>query len=508
MIEERTELSSLPTESLCEIFHYLEEDFRTLYSCLQVNRFWCKQIVTILWQNPMPNTYSSINLGVFINSFEEEIRLELEQNHGINVNELPKPLFNYEKYLKILNLRGVRHAVFYWLKNYRLSKNPFFDECINFNQNPTIDIIEKSLVKLILKNSYRIDHLILDLSRRYGDILEVEIFTNEEYSGIRNITKFSFVNNTSEICYNNIKNLLQVLPTLCTKIEIFKFYNLIYLHDEYETRLVNNIKNQNQLTSFDLSKGYINISRMIMALKYQATSLKRLTFNKISFIDFSYFSFDHLINLEYLEIEGTYPIEFILFPLSKANLKLKSFMAKFIEIDYNLKESILKSSKNTLEELYLEIYIPRINGKSPLCNICPNLSHLTISLCIFDKIHDHIIIFLNYINNLKNLSHLLIEFSCTSNNEILDKFNEVNLPCLKYFSFKFNDYSFISLKRWVKYFFYNIYFNKIIFYFKDCYLNIEQMNLLNNFYIKNKKNNFSLVCSDNFKFVAIKNPEF
>src|SRR6266498_732145 len=153
MVEVRTELSSLPAESLYEIFHCLEKDLRTLYSCLQFNRFWCKQIISILWQNPMPNTYTSMNLGVFIHSFEQEEKLELERNHGINIKEIPHPLFNYERYFKVLNLRGIRHAAFYWLKNYRLSKDPFFDECIDFGQNSTIDIIEKALMKLILKNS-------------------------------------------------------------------------------------------------------------------------------------------------------------------------------------------------------------------------------------------------------------------------------------------------------------------------------------------------------------------
>ncbi|RIA99307.1 hypothetical protein C1645_811540 [Glomus cerebriforme] len=502
-----TEISSLPAENLYEIFQYLEKDLRTLYSCLQVNRYWCKQVVSILWQNPMPNTYTSINLGVYIHFFEEQEKLELKQNHDIDIREISYPLFNYERYLKVLNLRGVRHAIFYWLKDYYLSKDEFSDEYVDFNQNSTIDFIENALLKLLLKNSYRINHLILDLSRRYRDIPDVRIFTNEEYPGVRNISKFSFINNTSEVYYNNIQNLLDVLPTLCTKIDKFKFFHLIYFHD-YESKLVKLIKSQQRLSSFYLTKSFINISRLIMALKDQSISLKRLTFNKISFIDFSYFSFDHLINLEYLEIEGTYPIEFILFPLSKANLKLKSFKAKFIENDYNLKESILKSSKNTLQDLYLEVFIPRIENKSPLCNICPNLTYLKIVLCILDKVPDHITIFLNYINNLKNLTHLLIKFSCTSNNEVLDRFDKINLPCLKYFSFKFEDFSLISLKKWFNHFS-SINFNHISFYYND-YLDVDQINLLNYFALKNKKNNFTLIHSENynFRFVAINKLEF
>src|SRR6266498_3498305 len=139
---------SLPEECLYEVFQYLEKDIPTLYSCLQVNTFFCKQVVPFLWKNPMPNTYTSIDIGVYIHSFEQQEKLELEQNHGINIQEIPCPLFHYEKYLKVLNLRGIRHAAYYWLKNYHLSKNPFSDECIDFNENSTIDLIEKALLKL------------------------------------------------------------------------------------------------------------------------------------------------------------------------------------------------------------------------------------------------------------------------------------------------------------------------------------------------------------------------
>src|SRR4051812_36186723 len=41
----------LSTDCLEEILEYLEIDKSTLYSCLLINRLWCKISVRILWRN-------------------------------------------------------------------------------------------------------------------------------------------------------------------------------------------------------------------------------------------------------------------------------------------------------------------------------------------------------------------------------------------------------------------------------------------------------------------------
>ncbi|CAG8488168.1 5639_t:CDS:1 [Funneliformis mosseae] len=503
MPEERKssiELSSLPDETLYEIFRYIKKDLPTLYSCLRVNRLFCKHVIPFLWMNPMPNIYTSVEIGVYIYFFDQREKYELEQHHGLKLQEIPCPLFNYEKHLTVLNLRGIRHAVYYWLKNYHISKNPFFDECIDFSENSTIDFIERALLKLILKNAKKIKHLILDLSRRYGDIPDVDIFTNEEYPGIRNISKFSFIND-SDRNLPNVQNLLDVLPTLCTSIEKLRFHELIFLNGDYELKLENLIKNQRGLISFDFTRGYINGSKFITALRNQSASLKRLVLSRNTFDEFTYRSLERLVKLEYLEIDAAYPIEFILIPLSKANLKLKYFKGRFIEEDYGLKESIIKSSKFTLKELYLYVYIPIIVNRSPLHEICPNLTHLSIELYIHDNISEHHTVFLNYINKLKELTHISIKFSCASNNNVLDDLVNLDLPSLKFISYEFDDYFLRSLKSWVDHF--STRFNKITFYYCEN-LEFEQIILLGDYA---KKRDYLTIIpyeyEDGFKFVAM-----
>src|SRR5581483_10620124 len=104
-------MSCFPEELLLIIFQYLENDIRTLHSCIQVNRFLCKLLVPYLWRNPMPNTYSLIQMELFIYFFDDEDKESLKQQYELDIfnKEKPyRPLFNYIRYLKILDLRGVR----------------------------------------------------------------------------------------------------------------------------------------------------------------------------------------------------------------------------------------------------------------------------------------------------------------------------------------------------------------------------------------------------------------
>jgi hypothetical protein len=35
-----------------EVIKYFRNDFSTLYSCVSVNRLWCRLAIPLLWENP------------------------------------------------------------------------------------------------------------------------------------------------------------------------------------------------------------------------------------------------------------------------------------------------------------------------------------------------------------------------------------------------------------------------------------------------------------------------
>ncbi|GBB92850.1 hypothetical protein RclHR1_20660003 [Rhizophagus clarus] len=68
-------------ELTCEILKYLQKDFSTLYSCILVNRLWCRLAIPLLWEDPFSLPFlkylNTWNIGVYIEkwsaiAFEED----------------------------------------------------------------------------------------------------------------------------------------------------------------------------------------------------------------------------------------------------------------------------------------------------------------------------------------------------------------------------------------------------------------------------------------------------
>ncbi|GBC07103.1 hypothetical protein RclHR1_07250005 [Rhizophagus clarus] len=490
MQEKTIGFDSFPVEIIHDILRYLRKaDMSTLYSCIRVNRNLCKLVIPYIWNNPMPNTYSLINLEIFINLFDEKDKNLLKNQYELDIDDTYQPLFNYTSYIKVLDPRGVRRAAFYWLKNYYVQKFPYSDIYVDFKNNPIIDIIEKSLLRIILKNSSKIENLILDFAEKYQDIPSCNIFLLKELQqggeggesnqseqlshGIREITKLSIMNPSLKR-FDNIQEFLDLLPTICTNIKKIKFYDLFFIEPTMELKLCNVIKSQRNLTSINLT---YNIFGLISVIRHQRNSLKKLVLRYIHHNDICLFNtFDQLINLEFLEINECFPINIILEPLIRANLKLVTL--KIIDIEgiegkYDLVESIIKSSGSTLKHLSLNIYVDLIEDKLPLSKLCPNLIHLDlkVSIRVIDEDDDIDVeskkqpTIFNYIDSLKHLKNLHLEFAfyVIGYFEEFDQYiNFINFPSLRFISLKDQHYSSNFFKRWFEHF--STMFNKITFY--------------------------------------------
>src|SRR5437762_762 len=98
-------MSQLLADCLNEIFEYLDDDEITLYSCLLVNRLWCKISVRILWR-------SIRNYNTLIACLPNESKEILYKNKIIFSTLTSKPpIFNYASFCKILSVRVVNRNV-------------------------------------------------------------------------------------------------------------------------------------------------------------------------------------------------------------------------------------------------------------------------------------------------------------------------------------------------------------------------------------------------------------
>src|ERR1043165_7837549 len=102
--------SYVPPEILQTIFKYLVKDknvakhlkHKGLYKCLFVNKFWCANVVSILWQNPIDqDIHPKLLIPTYISCLNEESKMTLREN-GINLETTKEPfrIFNYASYLK------------------------------------------------------------------------------------------------------------------------------------------------------------------------------------------------------------------------------------------------------------------------------------------------------------------------------------------------------------------------------------------------------------------------
>ncbi|GBC03967.1 hypothetical protein RclHR1_05420011 [Rhizophagus clarus] len=88
------------------ILEKIQDDRKTLYSCLLVNKIWCNTTVPFLWKIPGKYKPTSkamkILFGVILSQLSEESR-NILKDHGIEII-YQRPLFNYIRYWRYLNL--------------------------------------------------------------------------------------------------------------------------------------------------------------------------------------------------------------------------------------------------------------------------------------------------------------------------------------------------------------------------------------------------------------------
>ncbi|CAG8668898.1 9136_t:CDS:1, partial [Acaulospora morrowiae] len=97
---------------------------RDLFNCILVNRYWCKNAIYLIWQEPFNfrniTKYKDI-IQIYYCLLPFETRLMLRDNSGvvpIKLKKFQKPLLNYASFLKKLNFINLYHAVDVWTLHY------------------------------------------------------------------------------------------------------------------------------------------------------------------------------------------------------------------------------------------------------------------------------------------------------------------------------------------------------------------------------------------------------
>ncbi|KAF0549642.1 f-box domain-containing protein [Gigaspora margarita] len=146
---------ALPNECLFEIFTKLKNYNRCLFSCLLVNRQWCRNVVPILWSGPVPfeNRKFIRTCLMALNSEEKAELIPFNIFLPINV----KLLFKYTSYIttiKILSDDGIKK----WLDLEGPPELAYHSD-LNYIVRDAIETIRYSLVLMFLRTSNNIKDL-------------------------------------------------------------------------------------------------------------------------------------------------------------------------------------------------------------------------------------------------------------------------------------------------------------------------------------------------------------
>ncbi|KAF0555488.1 hypothetical protein F8M41_017211 [Gigaspora margarita] len=345
------------------IFNYLNNEIYSLYSCALVNRHWCKVSIPILWQDPFSLELRPFFISNYFSSLDEDEKFILKKC-GINM-EISKTLFDYARFLKVLDLSSLENKVRKWFNYQHVRLRPNYAQSL-----------------------YRINNLLLKLFIKIGATLHkfslhfLEIKPEIFYSIEQNDQFFSQLQNLSlsGISGFNATTLLSILAKNATKMNALILDGFYPDYDESQLlhALICVIKSQVHLRTFGIvCERYITkFHGIISALESQKNSLQEIIIENCVFST----EFEILKNFENIKILRIRYCDPKL--LKILNYKIVTLEIVDMQIDATTTIQILENSGLLLNRLKLESSGKRIREESlileSLNSFCPNITYLNI----------------------------------------------------------------------------------------------------------------------------------
>ncbi|KAF0525834.1 hypothetical protein F8M41_014325 [Gigaspora margarita] len=332
--------------------------------------------IPILWQHPFSFDPRPSFISNYFSSLGECEKIILKRC-GIN-EEFSKTLFDYARFLKVLNLWRFKLYVDEWIELFN-SKS--------LNDDTSRYHIINLLFKLFIESGAILHTFCLDFSESLE--FKPEIF----YSLEQNVQFFSQIQHLSlhiiDLNVESATTLLRVLAKNATKIrtlKILEYYNNGHDNDMLQS-FIYIIKSQERLRIISLiGVGYFTkFLGIISALESQKSSLQEVIINNCNF-SAEFEVLNNCKNLETLRITYCNPI---LSKLSKIlDYKISTLELIDRSIDARPIALMLKKSGILLQRLNLESD-DKINEEPLLLeaikSFCPNITYLRISNFVFSS---------------------------------------------------------------------------------------------------------------------------
>ncbi|CAG8520745.1 16898_t:CDS:2 [Gigaspora rosea] len=421
--------SPLTFDCFEEILSHLIDSPKTLYSCILVNRLWCRTAIPLLWSHPFEvhgfGERSSDIIQIYISCLPEDER-QLLIDEGLDLPPTTPLLFDYSKYLQSFDSAFFTGAIMSWLStraNYRFDPDK--------DDDPDL-CTYTYLVQCVIGN------LLFSHSKGLKD-LDLAHFEEDDDSLIIDIATFDDANKA------------------LSRLENFQFdysgWKLNDLDDDKSSEIISNLFNFMAECSHNIQYIYINITNLAGKddeLIQIAKSFKRLIesqkgVRELIIVEFwSPYITDILFNslicqwksLTFLKFHHLDTDQFeLLLPILPILVNLETL--QFLGLNINTQDfiiPILQMSNKNLRSLYLEDVTPSLIQQISIN--CRYLTHLSLTL-ITPEIPD---LLFTLLRSLQNLLHFSLYSNSTEcpflSTDSLTQFSEAIPECLKYFGFK------------------------------------------------------------------------
>ncbi|RIA92241.1 hypothetical protein C1645_820926 [Glomus cerebriforme] len=394
-------------------FEELQDDRKTLYSCLSVNKTWCEIIVPIIWKDPwkfLKEENEKLLLTIIISHLSDESRNNLSQGVDFLTHQYKKPLFDYISFCRHLNFNEIGRIIdtYILLEERRVSiKNDIINIFINENTRFTHLYIPHRFDNQI--------HLIPGAEQCFSDLqfLCCKTGTNEKVLvGLTKICKSIKELELSIGVFNNNYGIVKLIENQK------RLYNIRFMTRDQYTDETFCINLENSLIKHANTIEYFKITRP-------------LNTNILS----------SFINLKRLELVGKFKFRNITWNcLNNLFLPyLQSLKASFVPID-DLTNLIENTSGNLIEIKIDRTSHNEINNKRIIQIIyqnCPKLKYLKLLIRNTSSLElEKLLINCKCLNGLYFIiSDLVDTFNWDNLFEMLTKLSPTSL-----FKFKFSYY--------------------------------------------------------------------
>ncbi|GBC04869.1 hypothetical protein RclHR1_05910002 [Rhizophagus clarus] len=416
-----------------EIIRYFQNDFSTLYSCILVNRLWCRLAIPLLWENPFLNTTGNYHfISIYLRNLNENDKTRLNK-YGISKDLFPlSTMFNYPSFIKHLNTWNIISSTRKWVaavRNLSTRKQPINYSVENLSLHPHSEYdIYESLFKIFIENEVNLH------------TFDVFIFSNNDCDYFNIAFKLILQNRNF---LHNIKNLNVTIYPILININIivpylksinsisslnynfFCYHNDNNLNDFNRNHLSQIFNSQQKLQKVVFSSSKNSLNYLFTSLKNPnfSNTLKIITFRKINFNNIFNFNeiFEQLNGLESIHIIDCGSLNFFIQQMVNITkpFKLKSLLMKET-LQIELLHMLLEKSGNYLENISFGSLIRNESKQQSLeliLRYCMKVRFF--ELLGFDN--QNIYLLFNLIENIgQNLNYLSIHYMGESFNTSIE----------------------------------------------------------------------------------------